>query len=162
MLQEGGAAITRVISQETMNDPEKRQRKTISDVLHEMISSLSMKDSNNEISLLRVENDMVTSYFDNIGKFSDQFVTNFVEELIKDIDNLTLTLYSSSNELAIFGTYLAMLLRRLDHLSGAFFATLNFCKMLARKVVEDGDSPKDDFFIKHLFRCYLQIIREDP
>ena len=90
-----------------------------------MISSASMKDTNNEISLLRVENDMVTSFFDNIGKFSDHFVTQFVEELRKDIDNLTLTLYTSRNELAIFSIYLAMLLRRLSPLSGgAFYSTM--------------------------------------
>ncbi len=84
----------------------------------------TMKDSNNEISILRVENDMVTTFFDNIGKFSDQFVSQFIEELRKDIDNLTLTIYSSSNELAIFNTYLVMLLRRLSPLSTSFYQTL--------------------------------------
>lgn len=114
-----------------------------------------MKDTNNEISMLWIENDMVTTFFDNIGRFSDQFVSQFIEELWKDIDNLTLTIYSSSNELAIFNTYLVMLLRRLSPMSTSFYQTLQFCKTLAKKVVEDQDAPKDQFFIKHLYRAYV-------
>ena len=89
-------------------------------MLHEIISN----QTSNEISLLKVENDMVTTFFDNIGKFSDEFVESFIEELRKDIDSLTMTIYSSSNELAIFNTYLVMLLRRLSPLSGSFYSTL--------------------------------------
>jgi len=52
-------------------DPDKAKKKSITEVLHEVISITTMKDTNNEISMLRVENDMVTTFFDNIGKFSD-------------------------------------------------------------------------------------------
>ncbi len=80
---------------------------------------------------------MVTTFFDNIGKFSDEFVESFIEDMRKDIDNLTLTLYSSSNELAIFSTYLVVLLRKLSPENRSFYSTLSFCKSLATKVVED-------------------------
>ena len=126
-----------------------------------MIATKTMNDQNNEISMLRVENDMVTSFFDNIEKFSDAFVVSFIEEMKKDMDSLTLTLYSSSNELAIFWTYLVMLLRRLSPLNSAFYSTKSFCQELAKKTVEDVDAPKDDFFIKHLYRSYLQLAKED-
>lgn len=153
---------TRVVSADTMNDEQRKQRKSITEVIHDLITTRSLKDDKNEISLMKIENDMVTTFFDIIDQFSDQFVTSFIEELKKDIDNITQTIYASSNELAIFSTYLVILLRRLNPMSGSFYSTLQFCKTLARKVQEDQDSPKDDFFTKHLYRCYLQVIKEDP
>jgi hypothetical protein len=46
------------------------------------------------MSQLRIENDMVTTFFDNITKLSDHFTFSFVEELKKDVS--TLFTYSSS------------------------------------------------------------------
>lgn len=37
------------------------------------------------MSQLRIENDMVTTFFDNITKLSDHFTFSFVEELKKDV-----------------------------------------------------------------------------
>ena len=79
-----------------------------------MITQRSVKDSGKEISLLRFENDMVTTFFDNITKLSDHFTFSFIEDLKKDIDSIIQTLYNSANELAIFYTYLLMLLRKLS------------------------------------------------
>jgi hypothetical protein len=56
---------------------------------------------------------MVTTFFDNVTKLSDHFTFSFVEELKKDIDMIIQTLYQSANELAVFYTYLLMLLRKL-------------------------------------------------
>lgn len=78
-----------------------------------MIANKSAKDTNNEMSQLRIENDMVTTFFDNVTKLSDNFTFSFVEELKKDIDLIIQTLYQSANELAVFYTYLLMLLRKL-------------------------------------------------
>lgn len=107
---------TRVISAESLNEQEQKQKLSITEILHEKIQTLSMKDENNEISMLRVENDMVTTFFDNIDKFSDHFVTTFIEGLRKDIDSICLTIFSSTNELAIFCTYLVMLIRKLNNI----------------------------------------------
>lgn len=117
------------------------------------------------MSQLRIENDMVTTFFDNITKLSDHFTFSFVEELKKDIDLIIQTLYQSANELAVFYTYLLMLLRKLQPVSGSFVNTLIFCKTLARKINEDQQSPADQFnkfFINHLFKNYCQIIKECP
>jgi len=46
-------------------------------------------------------------------------------------------LYQSANEVAIFYTYLLMLLRKLSPVQGSFTNTLLFCKTLARKINED-------------------------
>ena len=37
------------------------------------------------MSNLRIENDMVTTFFDNVTKLSDHFTFSFVEELKKDV-----------------------------------------------------------------------------
>ncbi len=75
------------------------------------------------------------------------------------------TLYQSANELAVFYTYLLMLLRKLQPVSGSFVNTLIFCKTLARKINEDSHSPHAEFnkfFINHLFKNYCYIIKECP
>jgi hypothetical protein len=74
---------SRILSADTMND--KQAKKTITDVLQEIITNRSGKDTNNEMSQLRIENDMVTTFFDNITKLSDHFTFSFVEELKKDV-----------------------------------------------------------------------------
>lgn len=78
---DGGGS--RILSAETIGD--KQQKKTITDILQEMITNRSGKDTNNEISQLRIENDMVTTFFDNVTKLSDHFTFSFVEELKKDV-----------------------------------------------------------------------------
>lgn len=37
------------------------------------------------MSLLKIENDMVTTFFDSITKLSDNFTFSFIEELKKDV-----------------------------------------------------------------------------
>ena len=79
------------------------------------------------MSMLRFENDMVTTFFDSITKLSDHFTYSFIEELKKDVtikilkklisiqfDAIVQTLYQSANEIAIFYTYLLMLLKKLN------------------------------------------------
>lgn len=72
-----------MLSAETIND--RQNKKTITDILQEMIATRSAKDTNNEVSQLRFENDMVTTFFDNVTKLSDHFTFSFVEELKKDV-----------------------------------------------------------------------------
>ncbi len=54
--------------------------------MQEIITNKSAKDTNNELSQMRFENDMVTTFFDNITKLSDNFTFSFVEELKKDVN----------------------------------------------------------------------------
>ena len=66
-MHEGHATHTKL----NTDTDDKTKKKSITQVLHEIISITTMKDTNNEISMLKIENDMVTTFFDNIGKFSD-------------------------------------------------------------------------------------------
>lgn len=72
-----------MLSADTMN--ERQHRKSITDLLHEKITISNVKDTKNEMSLLRFENDMVTTFFDSITKLSDHFTYSFIEELKKDV-----------------------------------------------------------------------------
>lgn len=58
-----------MLSAETLN--ERQHRKSITDLLHEKITISNVKDTKNEMSMLRFENDMVTTFFDSIIKLSD-------------------------------------------------------------------------------------------
>jgi len=64
---------------------EKHQRKSITDILQEILANKSAQDANNEFSMLRFENDLVTTFFDNVTKLSDQFTHSFIDELRKDV-----------------------------------------------------------------------------
>jgi hypothetical protein len=86
---------SRILSAENLSD--KQQKKTITDVLQDIITNRSGKDTNNEMSQLRIENDMVTTFFDNITKLSDHFTFSFVEELKKDVSTFQLTLLDRSD-----------------------------------------------------------------
>jgi len=45
------------------------------------------------MSQLRIENDMVTTFFDNITKLSDNFTFSFFEELKKDARKTVLIIF---------------------------------------------------------------------
>ena len=72
-----------MLSAETLN--ERAQRKSITELLHEKIANSNLRDSKGEMSLLKFENDMVTTFFDSIVKLSDQFTYSFIEELKRDV-----------------------------------------------------------------------------
>lgn len=72
-----------MLSGDTLN--ERQHRKNITDLLHEKINMSNVKDKQNEMSLLRIDNDMVTTFFDSITKLSDNFTYSFIEELKKDV-----------------------------------------------------------------------------
>lgn len=87
----------------TMGTNQKIKTKTITDVLHERIQAFVQKpemagqgESGQsfaaEFSQLKIENDMVNVFFDEIHKISDSFVFNFIETLKQDV---SLTLLSS-------------------------------------------------------------------
>lgn len=84
-----------MLSAETIN--ERQHRHSITDLLHEKITISNVKDTKNEMSLLRFENDMVTTFFDSITKLSDHFTYSFIEELKRDviIHNIFINLFIS-------------------------------------------------------------------
>lgn len=160
----GGDGASRILSAETMRE-ERQVRKSITDVLHEMILHKNENDENNEFAIIRVDGDMVTSFFDNINKFSEEFIIGFIDDMRNDMENIINTIYSHVNELSVFYTYLVLILRRLPELSEGFDSSMQFCKSLAHKIVEDHDSPREEFsefFIAHLFRAYLQVAKQEP
>lgn len=119
-----------------------------------------------EFSQLKIDNDMVNTFFDESHKMSDHFTFNFIETLKLDFEIILTTLYQSSTECATFFTYLLGMLRRLSPIDGSFTNTLLLCKQTAVRINSDaGTSPAHEFnkfFTKHLFRSYCALIRECP
>ena len=132
-----------------------------------MFASRSDNNFAAEFGKLVIENDMVTTFFDEIHKLSDAMAFSFIESLKQDIDLIVQTLFLSSTELATFYTFMTMMLRRLSPIENAFTNTLIFCKTLALRINQgfEKDSSKADFgkfFVKQLFRNYCQVIKECP
>ena len=159
-----GDGASRIFSSETMRE-ERQAKKSLTDILNDLIIIKNQQDKvNNEISQIRVDGDIVTSFFDNANKFSDEFTQSFLEDLQNELESILNVAYNNAGELSLFFTFLIMMLRRLSHLSTSFYSCMQFCKNLAIKISQDNDSPKTEFqnfFIKHLFRAYLQIAKED-
>ena len=74
----------------------KPKHKTITEVLHDRITAFVSQpktgddDYAGEFARLKIENDMVNTFFDEINKFSDSFVFNFIETLKLDVSLLPL------------------------------------------------------------------------
>ena len=119
-----------------------------------------------EFGQLKIENDMVNTFFDEIHKMSDHFTFNFVESLKQDLDNIMQVLNHSATECGTFFTFLNVLLRRLSPIDGAFTSTMILTKQIALRInSSSSNSPAAEFnrfFEKHLFRSYCALIRECP
>ena len=117
---------------------------------------------------MKVEGDLVTSFFDQVDKMNDQTLYNFIEDLKRDIELIMNILYNSTNEMIVFFTYLLMLLKKLNPIDHSFTNTLHMCKNLAKEINnEQNTSPQyakdfNKFFMKHLLRNYCSLIRESP
>lgn len=121
--------------------------KTITDVLHDKITNFVTRNTEYgaEFNKLKIENDMVNTFFDEINKMSDTFTYNFIEELKIDIESLLNTLYHSATECSTFFSFLLVLMRRLCPVDAAFANTFTFTKMLIEHINKDEHSPKSDF-----------------
>lgn len=79
---------------------------------------MSGKDQN--IDKLQIDGDLVTQFFDSVHKMNDSAVYQFIEELKADIDLIMQILYSSTNEMIVFFTYLLMMLKKLSPIDNSF------------------------------------------
>jgi hypothetical protein len=134
--------------------------KSIVELLNDRIASFAARNENNfaaEFGKLTIENDMVTTFFDEIDKMSDTLAFAFIESLKQDVELIVKTLFMSGTELATFYTFMTMMLRRLSPIDNSFTNALIFCKTLARRINQGADSSVGDFgkfFNKHLLRNY--------
>jgi hypothetical protein len=68
--------------------------RTITDLFQDRITNFISRPNqenkayNAEFSQLKIENDMVNTFFDEIHKLSDHFTFNFIETLKQDIENI--------------------------------------------------------------------------
>lgn len=77
-----------------MGTNQKIKMKSISDILNERIQAFVQKPDTSlsggtdyaaEFSQLKIENDLVSSFFDEIHRMSDAFTFNFIETLKQDV-----------------------------------------------------------------------------
>jgi len=123
----------------------KQRLRNITDLLQERITQYVSRQPigvdgpkfQEEFSQIKIENDMVNTFFDEINKMSDHFTFNFVETLKADLETILLTLYQSATECATFFTFMLVMLRRLSPIEGSFANTLMLAKSVALRINSD-------------------------
>lgn len=112
--------------------------------LNEKITGFLMNDGRNgkdpALQGMKIEGDMVTTFFDSVDKISDQTLYGFIEDMKKDIDIIMQILYNSTNEMVVFFTYLLLMLKKLNPIDHSFTNIMHMCKNLAKEINEDVTS----------------------
>jgi hypothetical protein len=116
----------------------QQQKRTIIGYLNDKITSFMMNHTKDPgLTRLKIEGDLVSSFFDNVDKLKDSTLYTFIEDLKREIDLIMQILYSSPNEIICFFTYLIVMLRRLNPIDHSYINIVHMCKNLAREVNED-------------------------
>ena len=90
-----------------------------------------MSGKDTDLQKIKIEGDLVTSFFDSVDMISDQTLYSFIEEMKKDIDLILQILYNSTNEMVVFFYYLLMMLKKLNPIDHSFTNAMHMCKNLA-------------------------------
>jgi hypothetical protein len=147
--------------------------------LNDKITQFLMSSKEPSLANLKIEGDLVTSFFDSVDQVGDQALYGFIESMKKDIDIIMSILYNSTNEMGIFFTYLLLMLKKLNPIDHSFTNIMHMCKNLAKEINEDvtnGAPPSslsqlahqnfqkdfNKFFVNHLLRNFCSIILEFP
>ena len=88
--------------------------KTIISYLNDKITTFLMTDQAAELKQLKIEGDLVTSFFDSVTSLSDSCLYTFIEQLKLDIDLIKHILHNSTNEMIVFFTYILIILKKLN------------------------------------------------
>ena len=166
-----GASRVYSADQLDQNANPQAQNKTIISYLNDKITTFLMSGKDKDLQQLKIEGDLVTSFFDNVDRMADSTLYAFIEDMKKDIDLILQILYNSTNEMIVFFTYLLILLKKLNPIDHSFANAMHMIKNLAREINDDnlnhqpsGTYQKDfnRFFMSHLLRNYCSIITESP
>jgi pectate lyase len=88
-LSQGGHTdnASRVYSAEQLDQAaQAHQIKTIISYLNDKITTFIMSGKDVELQKIKIEGDLVTSFFDSVDLISDQTLYQFIEDMKKDID----------------------------------------------------------------------------
>lgn len=96
-----------------------------------------MSGKDTDLQKIKIEGDLVTSFFDSVEMISDQTLYQFIEDLKKDIDLILSILYNSTNEMVVFFSYLLMMLKKLNPIDHSFTNAMHMCKNLAIQINVD-------------------------
>jgi len=116
----------------------QQQSKTIISYLHDKITTFLMSGKEPQLEKLKIDGDLVTHFFDSVDAMSDSAVYGFIEELKGDIDLIMQILYSSTNEMIVFFTYMLMMLKKLSPVDHSFTNLVQMCKNMAKEINIDA------------------------
>ena len=113
---------------------------------------------------IKVEGDLVTSFFDCIQSDYDEALNAFLDDMKRDIELIMNILSNSPNELIVFFTYLLLMLKRLSPADLSFVNITHMIKGLTREINDEQQQlfsvEFTKFFMSHLLRNYCSMIIE--
>ena len=133
---EGGSRVYSA-DQLDQNANPQAQNKTIISYLNDKITTFLMSGKDRELAQLKIEGDLVTSFFDNVDRVPDSVLFSFIEDMKKDIDLILQILYNSTNEMVVFFTYLLILIKKLNPIDHSFTNAMHMIKNLAREINDE-------------------------
>lgn len=86
---------------------------------------------------IKVEGDLVTSFFDCVCSEYDECLVAFLEDMYTDLDLIMNILNNSANEMIVFVTYLVLLLKRLNTTDESFDKVIKMLKDLAKEINDE-------------------------
>lgn len=115
-----------------------QQPRTIISYLNDKITTFLMSEQAAQLKQdIKVEGDLVTSFFDCITSEYDDSILAFLEEMKKDIDLIMNILNNSANEMIVFFTYLLIMLKKLNTSDSSFISVTHMVKGLAREINDE-------------------------
>ena len=119
--------------------------RTIISYLNDKISTFLMSGKDAELKNIKIEGDLVTSFFDTVDKLQDHALFAFIEDIKHDKDLIMQILFNSCNETVVFFSYLIVMLKRLPPLSHSFANTMQMVKELAAQVNDEYQAIQGGF-----------------
>jgi hypothetical protein len=114
------------------------QLKTIISYLNDKITTFLMSEAATEMKQdIKIEGDLVTSFFDSVGSQYDECIVAFLDEMFNDIDLIMNILNNNANEMVVFFTYLVLLLKKLNTMDRSFDKVTKMVKDLAREINDE-------------------------
>lgn len=89
-----------------------------------------MSGKDTELGKIKIEGDLVTTFFDMVTAIDDSTLFQFIEDMKRDKELVMQILFGATNEMIVFFSYLLLMLKRLEPQSHSFTSVMHLLKEL--------------------------------
>ena len=129
---------SRILTADNLDHHVQQHPRTILSYLNDKITTFLMSEQASKLKQdIKIEGDLVTSFFESASSEYDDAIMVFLEEMKQDIDFILNILNNNPNEMIVFFTYLLVLLKKLTVTDGSFLRVTNMVKWLAKEINDE-------------------------